>query len=131
MLRIAEVGFAMRLVSILDHFIAAALENDSALRKAKFAVASNLSESGCEVAMPMPRNFSKTMSPAPRRPIALVTVPGMTLSAPRALANADSLSTPFDRQRMGGSFSAKAFMLSKADEVSNDLSANKATSNGP
>ena len=66
----------MRLVSILDHFIAAALENDWALRKAEFAEASNLSESGCEEAMPMPRNFSKTMSPAPRRPIALVTVAG-------------------------------------------------------
>src|SRR5271157_343699 len=131
MLRIAEVGFAMRLVSILDHFIAAALENDSALRKAEFAANSNLSESGCEVAMSMPRNFSKIMSPAPRRPIALVTVPGMTLSAPSTLAIADSLSTPFDRQRMGGIFSANTFILSKADAVSNDLSANSAASNGP
>jgi hypothetical protein len=35
----------------------------------------SFSESACPFATPTPRNFSRTISPTPRRPIADVTVP--------------------------------------------------------
>jgi len=75
MSRMAEVGFAIRLVSIFDHFMPRALGKSSALSMAALKADTSLADSGCPSAMPMPRNFSSTMSPAARRPMAEVTVP--------------------------------------------------------
>ena len=79
----------------------------------------------------MPRRFSSTTSPMPGLPTAVVTVPVITRPAPSRAAIAGSLSTPFCRDSTGGRSAPVASSPSSAAPVSNDFSANTATSYGP
>ena len=100
--RIADVAFANKLVNILDHFISSGREYSLGFNPASSIAYPNLSDIGWFAEMPMPRKRSKTIFPAPRRPIALVTVPGTTLLLPKRDSIKPSFSTPFCKHRIGG-----------------------------